>query len=150
MVIGGGQSVSLEGEKEPIQMHVEFVPESNYAAIRTERENDSRSTRERSVIYLLGRADTDADRLATTMVRCRKFLDLHRTASDSDTQDFVRTVEARLERTSRELERKMTNSLLQGSFVAHGAHEAVSARGAEVIPASSAFLGDAAAKVFDK
>lgn len=150
MVIGGGQSVSLEGEKEPIQMHVEFVPESSYAATRTERENDSRSTRERSVIYLLGRAETDADRLATTMVRCRKFLDLHRTASDSDTQDFVRTVEARLERTSRELERKMANSLLQGSFVAHGAHEAVSARGAEVISASSAFLGDSAAKVFDK
>jgi hypothetical protein len=150
MVIGGGQSVSLEGEKEAIQMHVEFVPDSNYTAIRTERENDSRSARERSSIYLLGRTDSDADRLATTMVRCRKFLDLHRTASDADTQDFVRTVEARLDRASHDLERKMANSLLQGSFVAHGAHESISARGADVLTAAGAFLGDAAARVFDK
>lgn len=150
MVIGGGQSVSLEGEKEAIQMHFEFVPDSNYTAIRTERENDSRSARERSSIYLLGRTDSDADRLATTMVRCRKFLDLHRTASDADTQDFVRTVEARLDRASHELERKMANSLLQGSFVAHGAHESISARGADVLAAAGAFLGDAAARVFDK
>lgn len=150
VAIGGGQSVSLEGEKESIQIHVEFAPSSSYDATRTERENDSRSTRERSNIYLLGRVEPDADQLALTLVRCRKFLDAHRTASDPDTQEFVRIVEGRINRTAAELERKLADALLQGSFVAHGAHEAVAGRGADVLDAAKSFLGDSAAKVFDR
>lgn len=150
VAIGGGQSVSLEGEKEPIQMHVEFAPSSSYDPTRTERENDSRSSRERSNIYLLGRVDPDADQLALTLVRCRKFLDAHRTASDPETQEFVRIVDSRLNRTSADLERKLADALLQGSFVAHGAHEAVAGRGTDVLDAAKAFLADAAAKVFDR
>lgn len=150
VAIGGGQSVSLEGEKEPIQMHVEFAPSSSYDETRTERENDSRSSKERSNIYLLGRVDPDTDQLALTLVRCRKFLDAHRTASDPETQEFVRIIDSRLNRTSADLERKLADSLLQGSFVAHGAHEAVAGRGTDVLDASKSFLADAAAKVFDR
>lgn len=150
VAIGGGQSVSLEGEKEPIQIHVEFSPASSYDATRTERENDSRSSRERSNIYLLGRVEQDADQLAITLVRCRKFLDAHRSASDPDTQEFVRIVDGRLNRASDKLERKLAEALLQGSFVAHGAHEAVAGHGTDVLDAAKSFLGDAAAKVFDR
>lgn len=150
VVIGGGQSVSLEGEKEPIQLHIEFAPASSYDATRTERENDSRSSRERSNIYLLGRVEQDADQLAITLLKCRKFLDTHRTASDSDTQDFSRMKESEMQRTSAELERKLAETLIQGSFVAHGAHEAVAGRGTDVLDAAKSFLGDAAAKVFDR
>jgi hypothetical protein len=150
VAIGGGQSVSLEGEKEPIQIHVEFAPASSYDATRTERENDSRSSRERSNIYLLGRVEQDADQLAITLVRCRKFLDAHRSASDPDTQEFVRIVDGRLNRASDKLERKLAEALLQGSFVAHGAHEAVAGHGTDVLDAAKSFLGDAAAKVFDR
>jgi len=150
VTIGGGQSVSLEGEKEPIQILVEFSPASSYDTTRTERENDSRSSRDRSNIYLLGRVQPDADQLAITLVRSRKFLDAHRTASDPDTQEFVRIIEARLNRAAAELERKLGDALLQGSFVAHGAHEAVASRGTHVLDAAKAFLGDAAAKVFDR
>ena len=150
VAIGGGQSVSLEGEKEPIQIYVEFAPASSYDATRTERENDSRSARERSNIYLVGREEQDAGQLAQTLVRCRKFLDAHRTASDPDTQEFVRIVEGRLNRTSAEMERKLAETLFQGSFIAHGAHEAVSGRGTDVLEAAKSFLGEAAAKVFDR
>lgn len=96
VVTSGGQSVSLEGEKEAIQIHVEFVPSGNYESTRTERENDSRSTRERVNIYLLGRTDPEAEQLAITIVRCGKFLDQYRTASDPETQEFVRIVDERL------------------------------------------------------
>jgi hypothetical protein len=150
VVIGGGQSVSLEGEKEPIQLHVEFVPSASYTSVRGDREIDSMSTRERSSIYLLGRAEPEADQLALTMVRCRKFLDAHRTASDPETQEFLRIIDARLQRASGELERKLSASLLQGSFVAHGGHEAVSGRGVDVLEASKSFLAHAAATVFNR
>jgi hypothetical protein len=149
VVIGGGQSVSLEGEKEPIQIHVEFAPASSYTSVRGDREIDSMSTRERSSIYLLGRAEPDADQLAVILVRCRKFLEAHRTATDPETQEFIRIIDTRLQRTTGDLERKLSSALLQGSFVAHGAHESVSARGTDVLEASKSFLADAAARVFD-
>jgi len=148
--IGGGQFVALEGDKEPIQFHLEFVTPSSYETTRTERENDSRASKERTSVYLLGRADPDADQLATTLVRCNKFLSTHRTASDLEVQEFIRIVEGRAQRTTADLERKLSASLLQGSFVAHGAHEAVSGHGAEVLFAANSFLAAAAAKVFDR
>ncbi len=150
VVVAGGQSVSLEGEKEAIQIHVEFAPAANYDATRTERENDSRSSREKTNIYWLGRSDPEADQLAVTLVKCRKFLDLHRTASDPETQEFVRIVDERLQRTSESLERKIHAALLAGSFVAHGAHRSATECGADLLEAAKGFLADAAGRVFDR
>ncbi|MBU6179175.1 MAG: hypothetical protein KGR69_05890, partial [Verrucomicrobia bacterium] len=150
VVVGGGQSVALDGEKEPVQLHVEFAPASSYDATRTERENDSRSSKERTHLYLLGRAGSDSDSLAVVIVKCRKFLDAHRTATDPDTQEFVRIIESRLERTVAELERKLTHALFGGSFIAHGGHEAVSTHGTELLEAAKSFLGQAAAKIYDR
>jgi hypothetical protein len=148
--VGGGQSVALEGEKESIQLHVEFVPAGAYETSRTERENDSRSARERAAIFLLGRTDPEADRLEVTLVRCRKFVDQHRNASDPETQEFVRIVAERLDRTSRELENRLQASLLAGSFIAHGAHRPVAELGKDLGDSAKSFLGDLAARVFDR
>ena len=149
VMIGGGQSVSLEGEKEPIQLHVEFVAPTAYASVRGDREIDSMSSRELSSIFLLGRSDPETDQLAITLVRCRKFLDTHRTTTDPETQEFVRIIDARQQRTLGELERRLAESLNQGSFIAHGSHEAVSSHGTDVLEAAKSFLADAAATVFD-
>jgi hypothetical protein len=150
VVTSGGQSVSLEGDKEAIQIHVEFVPAGNYEPIRTDRENDTRSTRERANIYLLGRNDCEAEQLAITIVRCEKFLDQYRTTSDAETKDFVRIVEERRDRTTAELERRTQSALLGGSFVAHGAHKPVSECGTDLMEAAKNFLGEAAGRVFDR
>ena len=150
ITLSGGQAVSLEGEKEPIQLQVEFVAASGYDAARTERENDSRSTRERATIFLLGRTHTEAEQDAVVLVRCRKFLDTHRTASDPETQEFVRIVDERATRTANELEKKLHSALLAGSFVAHGGHQAVSECGTDVLEAAKAFLATAAGRVFDR
>jgi hypothetical protein len=148
--VSGGQFIALEGEKEPIQLHVEFTPASNHEATRTERENDSRSSKERTSIFVLGRTDPEFERLAVTLVRCRKFVDQHRNAADPETQDFVRIVSERLERTSGELESKLQSSLLAGSFIAHGAHQPVAELGTELGEAAKAFLGNVAGRVFDR
>jgi len=150
MAVAGGQSVGLEGEKEAIQIHVEFAPPGTYDATRTERENDSRANRERSSIFLLGRSDPETDQLAVTLARCEKFLDQHRTTSDPETKDFVRIVGERRDRASGDLDRKLQASLLAGSFVAHGAHQPVAERGDDVLEAARSFLADAATKVFDR
>tara|TARA_R110002096_G_scaffold70955_3_gene169921 strand:- start:102 stop:2129 length:2028 start_codon:yes stop_codon:yes gene_type:complete len=148
--IGGGQYVSQAGDKEAIQIHVEFVPTSSYNGVRTERENDSRSSKEKANIYLLGRSVSEADQLAITIVKCRKFLDSHTSSADPDTQDFKRAIESRRERAVADLQRKLTDSLFNGSFVFQGGHEAVSGHATELIEAGKSFLGDAAKKIFDR
>jgi len=147
---GGGLSTSLDGEKEAIQIHVEFTPVDNYDAIRTERENESRASKELTNIYLLGRTDPTAEQLAITMVRCKKFLDQHRTASDPETQEFVRIVDERFNRTFNELENKIRVSLIAGSFVAHGAHRPVTECGDDLLDAAKTFLTEVAGRVFDR
>jgi len=150
VVTGGGLSTSLDGEKEAIQIHVEFTPIANYDAIRTERENESRANKELTNIYLLGRTDPTAEQLAVTMVRCKKFLDQHRTASDPETQEFVRMVDERFNRTFNELENKIRVSLIAGSFVAHGAHRPVTECGDDLLDAAKTFLTEVAGRVFDR
>lgn len=150
VVLNSSQSVSLEGEKEAIQISVEFVPSGNYDTTRTERENDSRASRERSSIFLLGRTDPTVDQIAVTMVRCRKFLDQHRTTSDAETQEFVRIVEERLNRTFTDMDSRLRASLIAGSFVAHGAHRPVSELGTDVLESAKDFLADIAGRVYDR
>ena len=150
VMIGGGQSVALEGEKESIQIHVELANPSNYDQTKKERINDSRATREKTSIFLLGRTDPEIDKLAATLVRCRKFVDAHRNASDPETQDFVRIVDERLQRTAGELEKKVKGALQGGSFVAQGEDRPVSELDSELTESAKIFLGIAAARVFDK
>jgi Family of unknown function (DUF6079) len=150
IAIGGGQSVSVEGDKEPIQIHIEFVVASAYDQTRKERENDSRASRERTSIFLLGRTDPEAEKLAVILVRCQKFVDSHRNAGDPETQEFVRIISERSERTASDLEKVLKKALVTGSFIAHGAHRPVSELDADLAEASKIFLADAAAKVFDR
>jgi hypothetical protein len=84
------------------------------------------------------------------MVRCHKFLDLHRSAADPETQEFMRIIDSKLNRASDELQRKLTAALMAGSFIAHGKHQPVSEYGASVHDAARAFLQSAAAAVFDR
>jgi uncharacterized membrane protein len=150
VTLGGGQSVSLEGDREPIQFQLELVSAGRYEEVRKERTDESRSKRERCTLFLLGRADPETDQLATTSVRCRAFLNIHRTAQDPDTKEFVRLTEERLTRVSSDLERRLSASLFSGSFIAHGANKAVSECGTTLADAARAFLATAAAQVFDR
>jgi len=146
--IGGGQAQSLEGEREPVQIVVEFASPATYDQARTDRETDSRGSKEKTTIFLLGRDDPKIKELATTCARRKKFLDEHRSTTDQDIQEFNKTVESRRDRNALELTRKVGELLLQGSFIADGAHEAVAGRGADAHAASQAYLADAAARIF--
>ncbi|MBM9538585.1 BREX system P-loop protein BrxC [Desulfobulbus alkaliphilus] len=149
-VAANGQTASLEGDKEAIQIHVEFVQPERYETVRTERENDSRSSHDRSTIFLLARSDAEIDQLAVTMVRCHKFLEQHRTAVDPETQEFVRIIDERFNRTAIDAERKLMAALAAGSFVAHGTCQPVAVSGPDMQQAARNFLGEAAGRVFDR
>ncbi len=150
VVLGGGQSISLEGEKEPIQIHVEFVDASTYEQAKKDRVNDSRSIREKSTVFLLGRTNPEIDRLAVSLHRCRKFVDAHRSAADPETQEFVKIVDERLSHDTRELETLLKSTLQAGSLVAHGEDRPVAELHPELSESVKLYLGIAAARVFDR
>jgi hypothetical protein len=150
VMIGGGQSIGLDGEKEPIQIHVELVNPSSYGQTKKERINDSRASREKTSIFLLGRTDPEIEKLAITLVRCRKFVDAHRNAGDPETQDFVRIVDERLARSAADLEKKLKAALQAGSFVAQAEDRPVSELADDLTESAKTFLGIAAARVFDQ
>ncbi|MCX6525818.1 MAG: hypothetical protein NTX58_13835, partial [Actinobacteria bacterium] len=133
-----------------MQIVVEFVSPATYDQDRTDRETDSRGSKEKTTIFLLGREDPKIKELATTCARCKKFLEEHRSTTDPDIQEFNKTIDSRNDRGFRELVRKVGESLLQGSFIGEGAHEAVSGRGADVHAASQSYLADAAVKIFHR
>lgn len=150
-MLGGGQSSPLEGEREPIQIHVEFVPSNQYEVARSERENETRNNNQRKNIYLLARLDPSFESLCTTLVRCRKFCDSQRNSNDPETQEYLRLLSEKKDRTSRELENKLRTALQAGSFIAHGSYQSVS----EINPldfgeACRGFLAKAAERVFEK
>jgi len=148
-VMINGQPSSLEGEKEAIQIHVEFVPSERYEAVRSERENDSRSSHDRATIFLLARSEPEIDQLAVTMVRCHKFLEQHRSAATRKP-------------------RNSSVSLPNGSIALpwtlnasswppwppdrcrHGACQPVAVSGPDVQQAARNFLAEAAGRVFDR
>jgi hypothetical protein len=146
--IGGVQAVSLEGEKEPVQIVAEFPSASAYDKVRADRETDSMAAKEKTTIFLLGRDDSKIQELATTCARCKKFLDEHRSTTDPDIQEFSKSIESRRTRNTAELQRKLSEAILQGSFVSRGAQEAVNGRGTDVAAAAQAYLAEAAAKIF--
>lgn len=151
IVVGGGQTVSLDGEREPVQFQLEFLPASTYKDSLTERTTESCAKRERTTLFLLGRTETAFEELAATLLKCRKFVDAHRTATDSETLDFVKIVEERHEIVSRELENKLRSVLHAGSFVAHGtATPVTSVNPLDLSEACRTFLGEAAARIFDQ
>jgi hypothetical protein len=146
--IGGGHAVSLEGERESVQIVTEFPAATTYDKVRAERETDSMAANEKTTVFLLGRDDPKIQELATSCARCKKFLDEHRSTTDPDIQEFNKSVESRGRRSTTELERKLGEAILQGSFVSRGAQEAVSGRGTDVAAAAQTYLADVAAKIF--
>lgn len=127
------------------------MPSNQYEAIRSERENDSRHSNQRKNIYLVARHDPSFESLCVTLVRCKRFCDSNRNSNDSETQDYLRLLSEKKDRTLRELENKLRTALQAGSFIAHGSYQSVS----EINPldfgeACRGFLSRTAERVFEK
>jgi hypothetical protein len=148
--IGGGQFNSIAGDREPIQFHVEFVQANAYDAERQARLNDSRERTERATVFLLGRTDPEVDPLTATLVRCTRFLEKYRAAGDPDTQEFVKVVAERRERSLRDLEARVKAALKNGSFLFQGEQRPVAEVHLDLTEACKLFLAEVAERVFDR
>ena len=147
--MGGGQFSSLAGDREPVQFHIEFVQPNAYDQEMQARKNDSMGRNEHASVFVLGRTEPEAENLAVTLVRCQRFLDKYKSVSDPETQEFVKIVSGRKDRSAGDLESKLESALKGGSFLFRGEQRPVSELSLDLKEACREYLGIVAARVFD-
>ncbi len=87
-VYAGAMPVSLSGQKDPIQTHIEFAPESEYEKRKDERVLESPQRANANTIYLLGKQDPAVEDLIVEICRCREIYKQNRNkAADKDVEE---------------------------------------------------------------
>lgn len=144
-------SISLTGEKEEIQTHIEFVPEADYERKKSERILDSQQYSNRNVIFLRGREEKDVDSLLSEIFRCRAIYDQNRNkAIDKEVEEYIRSQDQRATRLTTELERLLKKSLTGGSFIFRGKPKSVTEMSDDLLEATKKYLDEIAKEVFEK
>jgi len=150
-VYSGAMPISLSGDKEEIQTHIEFVPEQDYDAKRDERILDSQHKSNSKIIFLLGREQKEVDTLLVEIFRCRAIYDQNRNkATDKEVEEYLRSQDQRASRLKTEVERLIKKSLSGGSFIFHGKPKPVSQLAEDLTEALKRYLDDVAQQVFEK
>ncbi len=150
-VYAGEMAISLAGEKEEIQTHIEFIPEQDYAAKRDDRILDSQHKSNRKVIVLLGREQKELDNLLVEVFRCRAIYEQHRNkATDKEVEEYLRSQEQRASRLTADVERLLKKSLTGGSFIFRGKPRPVNQMSEDLNEATKKYLDEVAQQVFEK
>jgi len=150
-VYAGAMPVSLSGQKEPIQTHIEFVTEAEYEKRKDERVLESPQRVNANTIYLLGKQNIEVENLIVEICRCRDIYKQNRNkAADKDVEEYLRSQDQRAGNLEKEVESRLLKSLFAGSFVFRAKPRAVVELGANVVDATRKQLESAAAEVFDK
>ena len=144
-----GNSVqSLAGEQSPIQTLVQFVDVMEYEGARAAAVEESRQ--KQAQIFLLGRTNADIQTTAEEIYRCQQIDERHRNDPDQEVRDYCKNQINRADGLKVELQRKLRQSLNQGSFVFRGQVTAVSTLSQELQDAARKHLSSAAEQVFDR
>lgn len=150
-VYAGSMPLSLEGEKEEIQTHVVFVPESGYAAKRTELIQESTQKTSGNVVFLIGHEDKELDAKILEIFRCRTIYSQKRNAAaDKEVEEYLRAQSQRADKLTEELQQQLRKGLTAGSFIFRGKPKAVTELADTLTDASPKFLESVASDVFDK
>lgn len=150
-VYAGAMPISLSGEKEEIQTHIEFVPEQDYSAKRDERILDSQQISNRNAVFLLGREQKEVDSLLVEIFRCRSIYEQNRNkATDKEVEDYLRAQNQLASRLTTEVERLLKKSLTGGSFIFRGKPKPVTELAEDLTEAMKKYLEEVAREVFEK
>jgi len=149
-LLSGNTVQGLAGDQYPVQTQVNFVDATEYEDIRSATVEESRQRQAQNTIYLLGRTDPEAQDLAEEIYRCRRIDELYRSDPNQEVKDYCKNQIDRAERLRGQLQQKLQQSLMQGSFVFRGQMTAVSALGNTLLEAARKHLGDVAEQVFDR
>ena len=147
----GAMPASLFGEKEEIQTIIEFLSPSEYENIKKDRIVDSQQRSNRNTIFFLGQEDPEIDDLLVEVFRCNGIYNQYRNKTvDKEVEEYLRAQKQRADSLSGEISRRLSKSLLNGSFIFRAKPKAVTEIGEKLLEATKKFLDTVAEDVFEK
>jgi len=112
--------------------------------------DESRQRSAASAIFLLGRAAAEIDERVAEIYRCREIVQRYRNDPDQEVKDYCISQSDRAGRLSGEVQRLLSRSLSQGSFIFRGQATAVDSLDPDLLEAARKHLAGVAAQVFDR
>lgn len=145
-----GTAVSLIGEKEEIQIHMDFIADTEYEKKREERIIESQQ-KASNVVFLLTREQKEVEDLLAEAFRCRTIYNNHRNKpADKEVEDYLRAQNQRADSLTGDVERLLKKALSGGSFIFRGKPRSVNELAEDANSATKAYLNAVAQEVFDK
>jgi hypothetical protein len=149
--MSGTLAISLDGEREPVQMVVEFVPSGSYEKTKEERILDSNQRASLNCLYLLAKEDPDIDNKLVEVVRSLGIYNQNRNKTvEKEVSEYLNGQFQRAESLGNDLEALLKKQLASGSFVFRGKPVAVGVLHADLLQATSKQLESAVTEVFEK
>jgi hypothetical protein len=149
--VSRGLTVSLLGEKEEIQTHLELIPDAAYEGRRQTAILESQQGANRKIIHLLGREDPEVDDTLIEIFRCRSIYNQYRNkAAEKEVADYLNGQFQRSESKTTELGTLLVKGLSKGSFIFRGQPKPVSELDSDLKEAAKKFLKKVAEEVFEK
>lgn len=149
-VMGGSMAASLAGDRETIQTVVELVAPTDYETTRARLVQESIQRSVANTIFLLGRTDESIQEMVGEIHRCQEIANRYRNDPDGEVREYCTSLIDRADRLSGEIERKLDQSLRQGSFIFRGQTIAVDTLAQTLQEAARKQLADVAEQVFDR
>ena len=147
----GNNTISLEGERDPVQTVIEFVSPTTYEKRKQERLVDSNERSNIASIFLLGKDDPEIEDLLAEIVRCQTISKKYRNnALEKEVADYINGQLQRATSLSGKLDTLLKKLLTAGSFIFRGKPVAVSELDADLLAATNSQLETAAEQVFEK
>lgn len=149
--VSGSMLVNLAGEKETIQMLVEFVAPEDYDTARTRLVDESRQRSSQHAIFLLGRTASKINGLIAKIYRNQEIVKKYRNDPDQEVKDYCTGLTDRENHVHKPgLIRLLSASLTQGSYIFRGNVTAVASLDQTPLEAAKKLVGTVAKQVFDR
>ena len=147
----GQQEMPLAGDRNIVQTLVEFVRPDEFDAKQTDLIDESRTPGNRSNIFALGKLTDDIDALVLDIYRCEEIARRFKNDPDEEVRDYCNDQGDRSKRLSAKLGGMINKSILEGFFIFRADKTAVDTKGASILEATKAFIGEQVMEqVFDK
>ena len=144
-------TITLDGEREPVQTVIEFVAATTYDNRKQERLVDSNERANTASIFLLAKDDPEVEDLLAEIVRCQAISKKYRNnALEKEVADYINGQVQRADSLGGKLDTLLKKLLTAGSFVFRGKPVAVSVLDADLLAAANKQLETAAEEVFEK
>jgi hypothetical protein len=143
--------VSIVGEKEEVQILVEFAHAAEFASLKSSRIADSTQPTEKNTIFVLGVEPDGTQQQLEEIHRCDQIYNAYRNKTvEKEVGEYLNGQQQRAKKIRGDLAADLRKCLEQGSFVFQARPKAVASRGFSLEESAKKELEEAAAVIFHK